>query len=62
MGLNLVQSRVWLSNNGSFKLYSESGEQVRWDRKVMREQDERDANLPENVEHKNLLETANAAD
>ncbi|VEN43881.1 unnamed protein product [Callosobruchus maculatus] len=32
------------------------------DRKVMREQDERDANLPENVEHKNLLETANAAD
>ncbi|VEN40852.1 unnamed protein product [Callosobruchus maculatus] len=32
------------------------------ERKVMRAQDEIDANLPENVEHKDLLETANAAD
>ncbi|VEN51834.1 unnamed protein product [Callosobruchus maculatus] len=32
------------------------------DRKVMRAQDERDANLSENVEHKDLLVTANVAD
>ncbi|VEN61551.1 unnamed protein product [Callosobruchus maculatus] len=32
------------------------------DRKAMRAQDERDANFPENVEHKDLLETPNAAD